>query len=484
MISKIFHRLFIIIFLVVVLFANYGCIDISGKQGDDCGQCIKVRRATINETGRFIIVGRTNSPGSGNYDGFIATYSFAPFVLPTFLQLEWARLISIQGTVGNDQANCVMVDDANHYVLCGYVNNPNPGGSKEDVLLAKFDNDGNYVFKCAYDVSDNKKNDEATKMIVDNQGNYVIVGTTFSNDAQGDILVAKFNPDGGRILSGFIGKQNVYERGWAIIQDRNDDYVVVGCTTNNPGNQDKDIVIVKLKHTNNNFSTVESVRLKRSGDDCPRAIVCSEGITTVPFYVVAGFTTSPQYKRDLLIFKINENLSIANFLGKNFREQNHDEHDEIATSLIKSADNDLVVGGYSQDYSVIPPSSDALIAKFYQNSLSLKWAKCTNITTIPVTNYQHNFIASIIELSASSVPLQVYVATGYTMPSAAGNNDILVASFANSGADDCSSTISLEANSWLPRIEPYCELQECLLTLHDIVGVRDWAPAVENICPL
>lgn len=297
MISKEFHCLFILMFLVVVFFANHGCIGIIGGQNDDSGHGIKLDEVNNN----FIIVGRTASFDANNYDGFIASYSISPLPINVpFYQLNWFNLINIAGTEGDDQVNCVMLD-GNNYVLCGFVTQPN--SSEQDLLLAKFNLDGIADFKKAYDVdgdrdgTGDKKNDIAAKMIVDSDGNYVIVGTTYCKDDHGDILVAKFEPDGSFSYAGIIGYPNANDVGMAIIQDGGGDYVLVGYTTIS---QDKDIVIIKLTDEGvvPGFSTIESVQLAwaNRGNDIPRAIVCHRfdmPTTAIHSYVVAGHTTNP-----------------------------------------------------------------------------------------------------------------------------------------------------------------------------------------------
>ena len=61
----------------------------------------------------FVIVGTTNSIGIGGFNGFITKYR--PSITAPFIELHWAKAI---GTMGSDQANCVIIADDGHYFLC------------------------------------------------------------------------------------------------------------------------------------------------------------------------------------------------------------------------------------------------------------------------------------------------------------------------------------------------------------------------------
>lgn len=494
MIRKEFYCLFILMFLVVVFFTNHGCIGVIGGGNNDFGYSIILDR----DNGNFIIVGKTNSYGADNYDGFIASYSTSPlpFSIP-FFQLNWYRLICISGKVGNDRVDCVVRDGTDHYVLCGFVTKPTSSG--RDLLLAKFKYDGDLVFARAFDVDGDEdgagdmKDDTAAKMIVDSDGNYMIVGTTFSKDNQGDILVAKFSPGGNFLYAGIIGDPNASDVGTAIVQDGTGDYVVVGYSMTGQG---KDIVIIKLEDeefpdTDKGFSTEESVRIEwaNGGDEIPSAIVYHKSsnspIGSIHSYVVAGHTTnapppSPPFffsNKDLLIFKINTDLN-ALIWGMGGRYFNTPKLIDSASSLIIADDDNLVAGGFLSSMYLF---TDGLIAKFNHGNGDLIWARTTNNISTP-SNYRVCSIFDIDKRPSQGSSEQVYIATGYTFPSAFGNADKIVALFHKN-----SFSCYREYNPGIPGISAeffdYFDSDRCKLFSYNVDVLTEGIGDGMIICP-
>jgi hypothetical protein len=472
-------------FLVVVFLANHGCIGIIGGQNGDYGRSIIFDEVNQN----FIIVGSTASFDAYN-SGFIASYSTSS--LPINLSSpNWFKLIDIENTVGNDQADCVVLDGTDYYVLCGFVTKLN--SSKQDLLLAKFNINGIPVFAKAYDVDGDEngagdmKNDRAAKMIVDSDGNYVIVGTTHCKDDQGDILVAKFEPDGDFLYAGIIGYPNVYDVGMSIIQDGFGDYVLVGYSTIS---QDKDIVIIKLTDVpppglDPGFYKKKSVRLEwpNGEDDIPRAIVYHQFTSppaTIHSYVVAGHTKNPPPptppfflgNMDLLIFKINTDLNTLMWgipgVGRYF---NTPTKSDGASSLIIADDNNLVVGGFSRGLFLF---SDGLMAKFNQGNGNLMWARTTE-------NIYRSYISDIDKIPNPGSTEQFYIATGSTYSSSFGNADIMATLF-HKASFNCYSEYIPEVPGMSATIIDYCDLERCKLSPYN-VAVTPEAIHGKRICP-
>lgn len=63
-----------------------------------------------------------------------------------------------------------------------------------DIITVKYDRNGNLIWKKYYD--NQGKNDYASQIAIDNNGNILICGTTQINGLNYDYVVAKYTPDG------------------------------------------------------------------------------------------------------------------------------------------------------------------------------------------------------------------------------------------------------------------------------------------------
>ncbi len=163
------------------------------------------------------------------------------FILLAFTQIN-AQVIfhKTYGGTGDDKANCVRRTQDGGYIIVGSTNSFGAGGL--DVYVIRTDKYGDTVwsrtFGGIYD-------DIGYAVNANNDGSFIIVGTTFSFGAgQQDIYVIKINGIGDTLWTRTYGGNNL-ESGNDIKQTTDGGFVIVG-STNSFGAGNSDVYIIKI----------------------------------------------------------------------------------------------------------------------------------------------------------------------------------------------------------------------------------------------
>ncbi len=440
---------------------------ISIQQGpgyDDYGYSVL---KDANSASDIVVVGATRSYSIfGALDAFITKYTVLG--APPYLAQLWSYSIGNQ----QDDYGLSVKQDGTNYVIAGGANRNY--GSHEDILLAKFNSSGVISFINTFDVNSAQKEDEARKLIVDSQGNYVIVGHTFAVDDNGDILIAKFSNTGTPLWAIALGDSSARDIGRAITTDCYGNYIVTGYTDVG-GHYDIVVAII-----NSAGSLLNTKRLVGNNVDYPWEIVndcedCS--------FVVAGWTKSytgtGSSKADLLIFKINYNLTNVN--ARVLFNQNESAYkSEAATSLIKTPSGDFVVAGFTENYLSINSDTDVLAVSF-NNDLNLKWAKIWNESASCFSPTGRDEIWAISPFVTLSDNID-YIVTGSTASfNSSAKLDVFISRF-NSNSDTCFQKIAPETDTLKFELTDYGRIIDLQL-VGSKVYVDSTAPIDSLICP-
>lgn len=131
--------------------------------------------------GGYAMTGYT-SLGAGGYDLFLAKYDSAG-------TLMWNRTL---GAAGTDDGRQVVQAADGSYIITGYTSSYGAGGN--DLLLAKYDSSGNFVWARTMGGS---SDEDSRGLAMTTDGGYVAAAYTKSFGAGGnDILIAKFDSAG------------------------------------------------------------------------------------------------------------------------------------------------------------------------------------------------------------------------------------------------------------------------------------------------
>ncbi|MCS7202045.1 MAG: hypothetical protein NZ841_04650 [Dictyoglomus sp.] len=255
----------------IVWAKNFGGVDMDGG-----------RSAIEDSDGNYILVGWTRSFGAGNSDFYMIKLS------PNGEQL-WSKT---WGGRNFDEANCILESEDGNYLIAGYT--LSFGGGGKDIALIKIDKNGNLVWYRTYGGA---RDDSASAIIKTIDGNYLLVGSTFSYGSKGDIYVLKVNSAGNIIWERNFGGEES-EEGVCVVNTKDGGFVIVG-STRSYGVMGLGVYILKIS------SSGEPLWYKvydGEGDDEGRTVLELEDGSLL----VGGLTRSwGAQASDVLILKLN-----------------------------------------------------------------------------------------------------------------------------------------------------------------------------------
>ncbi|MCK4223596.1 MAG: hypothetical protein KAX39_00345 [candidate division Zixibacteria bacterium] len=196
---------------------------------------------------RYMVTGGTKSFGAGDRDLLLAKYN-QQGVSGGLGPVGWKQWVKAFGGSANDCAYSVIQTYDEGFVAAGYTNSFGAGGY--DFLLAKFNENGNFLW--ATTLGGGGKEDASEVIETTSDHGLVIAGKTYSFGAgSDDILVAKFDEDGNLIddwaktIGGIAS-----DRGHAITKTSDGGLVVTGWTYSF-GAGGMDIPVIKLDANGN-----------------------------------------------------------------------------------------------------------------------------------------------------------------------------------------------------------------------------------------
>ena len=140
----------------------------------------------IDSSDNVYVSGRTNGAGQGSYDFLTAKYNSSGAI-------QWQRTLG--GTANEvDQENAIAVDGSGNVYIGGYTNSSG-GNGQSNMLLAKYDSDGNLDWQ-VYQGANGFKGIEG--IALDSSGDVYVVGESQENSSWSyySLFVVKYNSSG------------------------------------------------------------------------------------------------------------------------------------------------------------------------------------------------------------------------------------------------------------------------------------------------
>ena len=125
----------------------------------------------------------------------------------------------------NDFAYSVVLDGSNNVYVVGITYND---GQNKDILLVKFNRYGNYIWDRVLNVRDD---DIGTGLVVDSSNNVYLCGYHSATSTSNDIIIAKYNPQGTLQWSKTWGVSNRNEEAHDIELDSSGNIYITGYTS-------------------------------------------------------------------------------------------------------------------------------------------------------------------------------------------------------------------------------------------------------------
>ena len=359
----------------------------------------------------YMIIGETNSYGSGNYDiWFIKTDENG--------EESWS--VIIDSSFFDEAFSGLQTPDSGYIIAGTYQVN----GGLSNALMIKLDKNGNEQWSKSFG-GDGSEELFTVKQTFD--GGFVLSGNTHSYSSSHDFWLVKTDQDGNTIWEKTYGG-NQTERCISTIQTSDSGYIMVG-TTRSYGSGGDDIWIVK---TDVDGNLIWSNYYGGNNDDAGYSI---QG-TNDDGYIIIGFTTSISTGgADFCLLKIDyagDQQWLKTFGGT---------EDDKGYSMRKTSDENFVIVGMTKSFGLVNP--DIWIIKVNQNGDQLwdkiiggsdydysPWIQQTNDGGYILAGYTYSFGAGLydawlikldsdvsgVENQASNLPNQISLLQNYPNP--------------------------------------------------------------------
>ncbi len=226
-----------------------------GSTGDEQGRMVKNA-----DDGGFIIVGTTSSYGNGENDVYLVK-------LDSVGDTVWTRTFG--GTL-DDSAYAISRVTEGGYIIAGYTHSFGAGGG--DAYLIRTDDNGDTIWTRTFG---GDSFDVARSVVETDEGNFLVVGTTSSFSAYSDGYVLLVDRDGNLIDSLIMWEDSSSESFVSMYKAIDGGFIIGGSFNNNP-------YIVKL---NKNLDTVFTMVLDTIAYEASLSSVCQGDDL---WYVVSG----------------------------------------------------------------------------------------------------------------------------------------------------------------------------------------------------
>lgn len=183
-------------------------------------------RIIKDNEGNYVIVGRTNSFGNGQYDLYLIKIDEEGNLI---WEKAYGREMSEYG-----YGICA---DSEGYVAVGITNSFSEG---QDVYVVKVDKNGNLLWERVF----GGKGFDYGYYVEGNEEGYLVVGNSNSFSETVDLYVLKLDKNGEKVWEKVYGGKG-YDTGFFIMSNKRGEYVVVG-GSNSQGSGNSDVYVVKI----------------------------------------------------------------------------------------------------------------------------------------------------------------------------------------------------------------------------------------------
>ncbi len=288
------------------------------------------------------------------------------FGLCTFnLYSQWASSYwgNSQGdfNILNAKGMAVTTDRWNKCYVAGYVMSEANGN---DIVLIKYDNDGDTVWVRSYNGTGNSE-DKAFGIVTDYEGDVYVTGSVTVAGRGLELVLLKYRKNGNLLWVRTYGAtdQMLDDEGLAVTLDEYERICVAGYCTNSDGSSD--ILIQKYSSSGELLFTN-----KYDGEDNLDSKGYGIAVNSNNAIYVSGFVTTTEGQEDIAVLKLNQSGNIA--WAKVY--EGSPSSDKAFGITVDEFDN-VYVAGYVSENST--GSTDAVLLK-YNGAGTVKWERSYN----------------------------------------------------------------------------------------------------------
>lgn len=246
------------------------------------------------------------------------------------------------------------------------------GSKGADTWIVKIDEDGTELWNNTVGTS---KDDWASSVIAGNNNEYVIVGTSQSDESEyfdHDAWLIKIDEDGDVTLNQNLGGEEFDITAYSVVQGNDGGYVITGFVYANP---DGDINAWIIKIDENGAE----LWAQTYGDNNFFDLTHSFAQSIIPGnngeYLIIGTTDNGERNRDVLLIKADENGDISNFDktadGCLWNKVIGSPYSDSSSSIIQANGGGYLIAGHTQSFYIDHTQNDALITKIDENGNEL-----------------------------------------------------------------------------------------------------------------
>ncbi len=364
-----------------------------GGTGDDIANCL-IQTAD----GGFIINGYTNSFGAGNSDFYLVKLNSSGL-------LQWTKTI---GGVGEEMSFSLIKTIDGGYASVGHIR---PTGTDySDFYIVKLDS--------GYSIQWNRiinraNNDYAFSVIKSNDGGFILAGVSATGGVfSSDMLIVKLNSAGNFQWSKTYGGSHD-EPALSIIQTNDGGLAFAGYSNSFGSNNFFNII---KTDSAGNIQWNRLIGESGTGSHVNSIIQTTDG----GFTLAGAFQMVGNVNFDMYIVKLNNTGTFQ------WSRSVGGINDDMANSVIQTADGGFVLAGYSNSFGA--GNYDMYIVKL-NNSGVLQWSKT-------VGGSSDEQVQSVIKTTDGG-----FIAAGFTASFGAGGKDMFIVKFDASG-NTCGNTTS------------------------------------------
>lgn len=276
----------------------------------------------------YLVIGTTTRYAIGNIDIDVAK-------LDSTGNVVWEKTYG--GQYDDKPASAVKVSDG--YIIVGSTTSSNTSGT--DILAIRIDNSGNIIWQKTFGGS---SGDNASKIIETQDGNYAIIGSTQSFNAQDfDFYLLKIDGSGNKLWDKLYGGSNGDE-GYSIAELQDGSLILCGFAVGfGSGNTGRDMFIIKTDANGN-----EQWHKAFGGiyqDRATQVVITSDGIVIGGTETLSIQTTTTQENTDIFVIKTDFDGNLL------WQSQFGGDQDEGTGEMIINSDGHFIIAGSENSYS-------------------------------------------------------------------------------------------------------------------------------------
>ncbi|MCK4343155.1 MAG: hypothetical protein KAY37_15680 [Phycisphaerae bacterium] len=272
--------------------------------------------------------------------------------------------VEAYGGSPDEVANCVIATQDGGIVITGYYGGG--GSSGKGVLLAKFDSQGDLLWKRAYS---GPEDEEGCGVVETHDGYLVMVGYTRSYTAgQADFLMGKFDAEGNRIWMRTWGESG-NEKAFGVIEASDQTLWLAGFSTSFNGSGKEEVVVARIAADGGiitgGYAGNPGLSRKYLG------YALAEVFDTAGI-CVAGSIYNSVYGWDILLAKFSHSGEVL--WAKGIHNDDHSPSSEHATGFVRTSDGGLALVGPVNYYDGVYTSNGGFLLKMDTNA-EVHWGR-------------------------------------------------------------------------------------------------------------